>query len=50
MAEVHKSEEFLQDLAGHPNSVHNSANHHYHHFVNAFVLTLQKMNRANAVT
>ena len=49
MEEVHKSEEFLQELAGHPNSVHKSANHRYHHFVNAFVLTHQKMNRADAV-
>ena len=49
MAEVHKSEEFLQELAGHPNSVQKSANHHYHHFVNVFVLTHQKMNRADAV-
>jgi len=49
MAEVHKSEEFLQELAGYPNSVHKSANHRYHHFVNTFVVTHQKMNRADAV-
>ena len=49
MAEVHESEEFLQELAGHPNSVHKSANHRYHHFVNAFVVTNQKMKRAEAV-
>jgi len=50
MEEVHKSEEFLQELAGHPNSVHKSANHRYHHFAIAFLLTHQKMNWTDAVS
>ena len=44
-----ESERFLQELATQPSSVHKAPNNHYHHFVNAYVLTNQTMKRADAV-
>ena len=45
-----KSEQFLLELARHPDSVHKSPTNQYQHFVNAFVVTNNtKMKRADAV-
>ena len=46
----HESEQFLLELARHPDSVHKSPTNQYQHFVNAVVVTNDtKMKRADAV-
>ena len=45
-----ESEQFLLELARHPNSVHKSPTNQYQHFVNAVVVTNDtKMKRADVV-
>jgi len=45
-----ESEQFLMELARHPDSVHKSQTNQYQHFVNAFVVMNDtKMKRADAV-
>ena len=45
-----EAEQFLLELARHPDSVHKSPTNQYQHFVNAFVVTNDtKMKRADVV-